>query len=145
MAGSFGGSGGCSLLVWVDSSTLGEEQMEGDQSHNKEDELLQDAVCLLGTRWGIEFSMHSHGGVSYAFGVQSRYTIGVQTALRALGDLSMHVRVHRGGQHDTAMQLIRYQECRRKYNVPETVHEGTYGEESRDTAMQQQWPKKRRQ
>lgn len=119
--------------------------MEGDQLDDNAKGMLEDACCLLGTRWGIEFSYHSDGGVLYAFGVQPRYPIGVQTVLRALGDLSCHVKVHRGGPHDTAAQLIKYQACRRKYNVPETVHEDTYGEASRDTASQPQWQKRKRQ
>lgn len=145
MAGAFSGTSGCSLLVWVDTETLGGEPMENSELDDKAKGMLEDAVCLLGTRWGIEFSYHLHGGVSYAFGVQPRYTIGVQTALRALGDLAVHVKVHKGGPHDTVAQLVRYQECKRKYNVPETVHEGGYGEESRDSASLQQWPRKKRQ
>lgn len=118
--------------------------METDQLDDKKKQMLEDACCLLGVRWGIDFSHHSHGGVLYAFGVQPRYTIGLQTALRALGDLSLHVKVHRGGPHDTVEQLIRYQACRAKYHVPEVVHEDTYGEESRSSHSQQPWQKRKR-
>lgn len=147
MAGSFSGANGCSLLVWVDTETLSDSSttMEGGESHSETKPMLEDAVCLLGTRWGIDFTYMEHGGVLYAFGTQPRYPIGIATISRALGDLAAHIKVHRGGPHDTALQLIKYQECRRKYNVPETVHEDTYGEGSRESASQPVWPKKRRQ
>ncbi|QMI57832.1 hypothetical protein QKU44_gp1 [Chestnut teal chaphamaparvovirus 2] len=144
MAGAYVGSSGCSLLVWVDTETTGGKQMEGDQPSNKVKEMLEDACCLLGVRWGIDFTHHTHGGVLYAFGCQPRYTIGMPTINRALGDLAPYVKVHRGGPHDSAEQLIRYQACRAKYNVPETVHEDTYGEGSQANPSQLQWSKKRR-
>lgn len=118
--------------------------MEADQLADQKKQMLEDAVCLLGVRWGIDFSYHTHGGVLYAFGVQPRYTIGLQTALRALGDLANHCKVFRGGPHDTVDQLVKYQACRAKYRVPEVVHEDTYGEGSQDKASQLQWPKRRR-
>lgn len=145
MAGSFGGSSGCSLLVWVDTEIPGGAEMEADQLDAQKKEMLQDACCLLGVRWGIDFSYHPHGGVLYAFGVQPRYTIGLQTALRALGDLAASVRVHRGGPHDTVESLVRYQTCRAKYRVPEVVHEDTSGEGFRDNPSQQLWQKRKRQ
>lgn len=144
MAGAFSGASGTTLLVWVDAETLRGPEMEGSQLDDKIKEMLEDACCLLGTRWGIEFTHHPHGGVLYAFGCQPRYPIGLQTALRALGDLSYHVRIHRGGAHDTVNQLIRYEECKRKYHVPETVHEDTSGEESRGNLTGPAWPRKRK-
>nr|QMI57840.1 hypothetical protein [Chestnut teal chaphamaparvovirus] len=144
MAGSFSGGTGCSLLLWVDSESTGIQQMEGDQPSNKIKEMLQDACCLLGVRWSIEFSYHQHGGMLYAFGSQPRYTIGLPTVIRALGDLGDSIKVHRGGPFDTAEQLIRYQECRAKYHVPEVVHEDISGGDSQGSHSQQQWPKKRR-
>lgn len=118
--------------------------MEGDQLDDKKKELLQDACCLLGVRWGIDFSYHTHGGMLYAFGVQPRFTIGMPTIYRALGDLQHDIRIHRGGPHELAENLIRYQECRRKYNVPETVHEEGSGGGFQDSPLQQQWQKKRK-
>lgn len=106
--------------------------------------MLEDACCLLGVRWGIDFTYHSHGGMLYAFGCQPRYTIGLPTVYRALGDLATYVKVHRGGPHDTPEQLIRYQACRAKYNVPEAVHEDSSGGDSLGSHLQQQWSKKRR-
>ncbi|QHB35438.1 accessory protein p15 [Capuchin kidney parvovirus] len=89
--------------------------------HDKE--YLEDAVCLLANRWHIEFEAREHEGVWYAWGKQSRFTVAETTLQRALGDLySQGFITFQKGPPDTSFDsALRYQKCKRKWNVPDVV------------------------
>lgn len=142
---AFGSANGFSLLLWVDYASPLWTSTQTAERADLEKQLLQDAVCLLGTRWNMDFQFHETNGILYAFGVCPRFTVGVQTIARALGDLSMHVKFNRGTGTDVAASLIRYKECKEKYNVPDVVSEGSSGQDNQETQPGSYWqPKKRK-
>lgn len=86
-------------------------------------ELMQDAICLLQHRWQIEFEMREIDGTWYAWGKQKRFTAGEITIQKALGDLFTDdlIIFQRGAPDDSFDSALRYQQCKRKWNVPEQV------------------------
>nr|QLM06160.1 nonstructural protein p15 [Mouse kidney parvovirus] len=92
-------------------------------SHANAQELLEDAICLLSNRWHIEFEIKNQDNVWYAWGKQSRFTVGESTLQRALGDLySQELVTFQKGPPDTSFDsALRYQKCKRKWNVPDVV------------------------
>lgn len=86
-------------------------------------ELIQDAVVLLSHRWNIEFELKEIEGTWFAWGRQTRFTVGEGTIQRALGDLfSQELVTFQRGSSDTSFDsALRYQKCKRKWNVPDVV------------------------
>nr|WPV87706.1 nonstructural protein 3 NS3 [Chaphamaparvovirus anseriform 8] len=134
---------GFTLLLWVDRKSSAFDGLEPKALKEKEKEYLEDAACLLGCRWSIEISFTEHNGILYAFGSCARFTVGIPTIQRALGDLSSYVHFHRGTAHDTCANLIRYKACKEKWRVPETVTEGGSGESYQEQVLQQSWKRKK--
>lgn len=87
------------------------------------DDLIQDAVCLLQHRWQMEFETKKIDNTWYAWGRQKRFTVGDLTIQRALGDLFTEELIifQRGAPDDSFDSALRYQQCKRKWNVPEQV------------------------
>lgn len=86
-------------------------------------DLLEDAVCLIANRWHIEFEVKNQDGAWYAWGKQTRFTVSDATIQRALGDLfSQELVTFQKGPPDTSFDsALRYQKCKRKWNVPDVV------------------------
>lgn len=86
-------------------------------------ELIEDAICLISNRWHIEFELRQQDGCWYAWGKQSRFTVAEATIQRALGDLfSQELVQFQKGPPDTSFDsALRYQKCKRKWNVPDVV------------------------
>lgn len=86
-------------------------------------ELLEDAICLISNRWHIEFEIKQQDHIWYAWGKQSRFNVGEPTIQRALGDLFSQELIHfQKGSPDTSFDsALRYQKCKRKWNVPDVV------------------------
>lgn len=141
---SFGAANGFSILVWVDQDEPYWNSLEEPERTSYEKELLSDAIVLLGTRWGMDFTYHDDKGVLYAFGVCARFTVGIPTITRALGSLAEKVKFHKGGGTDTALALIRYKVCKQKYGVPDQVSEGSSGGEHLETPQGSFWSAKRK-
>nr|QMI57870.1 hypothetical protein [Chestnut teal chaphamaparvovirus] len=141
---TYGAANGFSILVWVDRQSPIWTSTEDTERPNVEKELLQDAVILLGTRWNMDFQFHTANDVLYAFGVCARFTVGIPTITRALGDLAVHVKFNRGGGTDVANTLIRYKECKEKYGVPDVVSEGSSGSDLPETQPGSYWQAKRK-
>lgn len=122
---------GFSLLLWVRESSplLAPETLPDDDSDlvGIERGILDDCCVLLGMRWNVEFTISNHGGKLYAFGSTTRFTVSNPTVCRGLGDLSAHVEFIRGSPAHTLSELVRYKECRDKWNVPEILSESSTG------------------
>lgn len=118
--------------------------MPADELLKKEKEWLSDASVLWGARWGIDFSWHQCSGVSYIFGVQARFTVSEATLQRALGNLSEYICFHRGGPHSTWEELVRYQQCKEKWRVPDKVSDTTSGEGYQEQALAHSWGKRKK-
>lgn len=141
---SFGGSTGFTLLIWIDDDTWRLEGLVGQQRDDKKRELLQDAITLLCGRWGMEGTFMETGGNSYAFFTCSRFVISTATLTRALGNLAGAVKFHRGSPTDKPELLIAYKECLAKYEVPEKVSEGSFGEGYAESQSGATWAKRPR-
>lgn len=138
MAG-IGGASGFTLLVWIDSDSWRLEGLEEEQRLARKTELLGDVVTLLCGRWGMEASTLEDSGEPYAFFVCPRFVVSTATISRALGDLAPHVKFHRGAATDKAQLLIEYKKCLAKWNVPDRVSEGSFGEESGASQYTSTW------
>lgn len=142
---AFGTSGsGCSFLVWIDQDSWRLEGLAADQRNSRIQELLEDVVCLLTGRWSMDSTIVESKGVLYAHLVCARYPVGSATFIRALGDLGAHVKIHRGALGDSPQQMIKYIECKQKYNVPDVVSEGFSGDAGQETVSQSSWNKRTR-
>lgn len=113
------GPQGFSVLLHTTGLGYGEETPSSEDLHD----LIQDAVVLLAHRWNMEFEIREIDGVWYAWGKQTRFTVGETTIQRALGDLySQELIVFQRGASDTSFDsALRYQRCKRKWNVPDIV------------------------
>nr|QMI57873.1 hypothetical protein [Chestnut teal chaphamaparvovirus] len=140
MATGFGGQG-CTFLIWVKPDSWRLEGMDSNQRDEAIKGLLEDAVCLLTGRWSIEATFLESKGITYGFLVCPRFAIGIPTAIRALGTLGDHIAIHRGGATSSGKELIRYIECKRQYEVPDVVSEGTSGDQDQPTGYQTSWKK----
>ncbi|QRK03684.1 nonstructural protein 3 [Duck-associated chapparvovirus 1] len=127
MAG-FGGSSGFTLLVWCDRDSWRFEGMDSQQRHDTEKELLADVITLLCGRWGMEGSIVEDSGDTFAFFVCPRFVISTATLTRALGTLAGTMKFHRGSATDNWKLLVEYRKCLLKYDVPDKVSEGSFGE-----------------
>lgn len=134
---------GFTILLWADTTSPRLQGLEATDYEREEKALVQDAVCLLGCRWGLEFSYTSESGVLYAFGICNRFNIGLSTITRALGLLSSHIVFQKAGVHETAEQLIRFKLCKERWQVPEVVTEGSYGEGQQEQASGPSWRKRK--
>lgn len=87
------------------------------------EELIRDAVVLIGNRWNIDFELKQIDGMWHAWGKQTRFTVGEITIQRALGDLYLQelITFQRGGPDTSFDGALRYQKCKRKWNVPDIV------------------------
>lgn len=141
---SYTGGSGCTILVWVNDDSWRLKEVPLPERDNKRKELLEDAIVLLTGRWNMDSSITELNGVLYGHLVCPRFTIGVQTIIRALGDLSDSIFVHRGSSSDSAVALIKYIECKRKYAVPDVVSEGTSGEYNQESGSLTPWAKRQR-
>lgn len=142
MAGYSGGTG-CTILIWVDNDTWRLEGLEGSARFNQAKELLEDAGVLLSARWNLELSYVESGNVLYGFLSCPRFTIGSATIIRALGTLAGAIQFHRGAASDTAEGLIRYVQCKQKYEVPDQVSGDTSGETETGPTSTGSWGTKR--
>lgn len=104
------GPTGFSILLACDNETDGRE-------------LMEDAICLLNNRWHIEFEMRQQDNIWYAWGRQAKFTVAESTIQRALGDLFLQELItFQKGPLDTSFDsALRYQKCKRKWNVPDVV------------------------
>ncbi|UOH27049.1 nonstructural protein 3 [Galliform chaphamaparvovirus 10] len=125
---------GFSILAWVDDdSPLLTEITHPNQQHTLErrtqvkQDLLHDFAALIGVRWSFDITLHVEAGEVYAFGVQPRFTVGTQTINNALGALGEHVKFIRSSPGTNLNDLIRYQQCKKKWGVPESVTESFSG------------------
>nr|WPV87702.1 nonstructural protein 3 NS3 [Chaphamaparvovirus anseriform 7] len=141
---TFGTSNGFTLLVWCDPESWRFEGLDQEQRSDKERELIQDAVTLLSGRWGMEGTIVEDSGVLYAFFVCPRFVVSTATIIRALGDLGGTIKIHRGTATDTAKLLIEYRKCLAKYNVPDKVSEGSFGEGYGENQSGTSWGKRQR-
>lgn len=141
MAGNYS-STGCTILLWVADDSWRLEGLDEDSRDAKAKELLEDAVILLSGRWSMDSSYLESNGKLYAHLVCPRFTIGPATIIRALGNLGGTVHVHRGGPADSAKQLVRYIECKRKYEVPDVVSGDSSGDVDQGSSYQNYWAKK---
>lgn len=134
---------GFTLLLWANPSSPAFEGLQGEAYERQEKTFLEDATCLLGCRWGIEFSYTTVSGVLYAFGTCSRFTISAGTLGRALGSLAPHISFNRGSVAETHERLIQYKICKERWNVPEIVTEGSYGESQQELQSGPSWRKRK--
>lgn len=134
---------GFTILLWADPKSPRLDGLEADAYAKEERQLVEDAVCLLGCRWSIEFSYTLDKGVLYAFGICNRFNIGLPTISRALGLLGAHIVFQKAGVHETADQLIRFKQCKDRWQVPEVVTEGSYGEGQSEPPSGPSWRKRK--
>ncbi|QMI57836.1 hypothetical protein [Chestnut teal chaphamaparvovirus 3] len=144
MSGTFG-QNGCTILLWADDASWRLEGMEGTARDDKKKEFVDDAVLLLSIRWNLEPHIVESKGVLYGFLVCPRFNIGSQTIKRALGALHDSIEFHRGSGTDTATNLIRYIECKKKYQVPDIVSEGSSGDQEMGQTSGGFWQQTKRQ
>lgn len=90
-------------------------------------QLLKDACILLGCRWNMDLQIMQLEGQWYAYGVNTRITVGDKTIKTALGDLTQHVEFIRSTSTTSANDLADYQRCRERWNVPESVTDSSSG------------------
>lgn len=121
---------GFSVLAWVkpDSSLL--HGLTEDTQKEMIAELLKDFQCLLGCRWNMDIHITCIEGVQYAFGINNRITASEKTITNAIGLLAEHVAFLRGTASNSAEELARFKECKRKWKVPDEVSTTSYGWEA---------------
>lgn len=123
---------GFSVLAWVkdDSSLL------KDLGHMTRDEIreemLKDFCCLLSVRWHMEVTIVHIDGKRYAYGSNPRITVSERTIKNAIGTLSNHMEFVRSIASVSAEDLARYQQCKTKWSVPESVTDSSYGWDQRE-------------
>lgn len=109
------------------TSSLLDPLHESERSAEVINTLLSDAMVLIGIRWSMDMQKLTNNGNQYAFGLNQRFTVSNATIRNALGELTEHVDFLRGTVQNTADDLIRFKECRDRWNVPEIVSEGSSG------------------
>lgn len=109
------------MTQWAGPNGFSILLMTTDTDHGQE--YIQDAICLLANRWYIEFECKQENDVWYAWGKQNRFTVAEHTIQRALGDLftNNHISFQRGPVDTSFDSALRYQKCKRKWNVPDQV------------------------
>lgn len=94
-------------------------------------DLTSDCAILVGGRWGGRVSNISVPSGDYVFFATTGFAPSVGTCIKALGDLGIYFGVVRGNPDASAESLVKYLECRRRWNVPEdlssTGSDGTSG------------------
>lgn len=119
---------GFTILAYVKpTSSLIDELHENERSKEVIRTLLEDCISLISIRWNMDMQIIVVRETMYAFGVNPRFTVSNQTIRNALGDLAEHVDFLRGTLQNTADELVKYKECRERWNVPEMVSESSYG------------------
>lgn len=120
-------SNGFTFLAFVRSESPLCEGLSNGSRSRLEREILEDCAALLGVRWGIDCTISQHGNKLYCYGTQSRFTVGLDTLRNALGTMTDHVELIKGGALCTQEDLIRYSEAKIKWKVPDQVTSSTTG------------------
>lgn len=118
---------GFTILFWMkdDSVLLQDLHAEATRKQLKQ-EVMSDVKILIGTRWSMDMqTIETTQGEPLTYGINTRFMIGDKTIKNALGDLTDHVDFFRGNVNSTPEELMRYLQCKRKWNVPEVVTEST--------------------
>lgn len=102
------------------TSTSGDQDTHPTEE-DKEEELLLDACTLLGVRWGMQLGLHRMGSNVWAYGTNTRFHVSDNTLQNALGGLSLHVHFLKGNVEHSLADLVRFEECKRKWGVPNQV------------------------
>lgn len=109
-----------------------------------ERELLADIACLIGVRWSMDMQTLTIDNKLCVYGVNTRFTVSLDTLIKALGNAIDHVHLQRGGPGADADQLMRYYQAKRKWKVEERVTESTSGWAESERPGTSQPPKLRR-
>lgn len=137
--------GGFSVLAWVKpSSTVLVGVEDPDSRQRLQKQLLNDFAVLVGTRWSMDVTVMHIDGQLYAYGNNTRITVGKSTLSNAIGDLCDHVEFLRSSSHSTADELVNYKQCKDRWKVPETVTDSTTGWEAQGQAETSTMIKRRR-
>lgn len=94
--------------------------------------LLTDAQTLISVRWTMECTLHEEDTEIYLYGYNGRFMVGLQTLKNALGNLADHIEIIRSSPTHNAQELIRYKECRDKWQVPTQVSDSSSGWEAEE-------------
>lgn len=78
----------------------------------------------------MEVTIKEINGIKYAYGTNPRITVSERTIKNAIGNLANHVEFIRSIASTSAEDLAAYEQCRRKWKVPESVSESSYGWEA---------------
>lgn len=137
---AWGGPQGFSLLIWEDNPEIDltckenlEPETEGDEEpttvaisgdpSSTLPTLLQDAMCLLSGRWGLQIDEHYYKDQWYLWAVCTRFHVGEETLRRALGDLTHHLSFQKGAPTQDFNTAVRYKICRERWGVPQVITE----------------------
>lgn len=92
----------------------------------------------------MDMSIKDINGCKYAYGTNPRITVSERTIKNAIGGLANHVDFIRSIASTSAEDLASYEQCRRKWNVPESVSESTFGWEASGRPPTSPEPKRKR-
>lgn len=110
---NWSGPTGFTLLLW---------SVDKPEDYTDEKDVLLDAIALLSGRWGLEFDFIERENRLYASTTCSRFSIGIATIEKALGDLHPnYISFHKGPLTSTVDALIRFQRCKEKWNVADVL------------------------
>ena len=135
---------GFTVLAWVKDDASLIKDLSADAKEIVKKELLADFCVLLSCRWSMDCHVITNRGEHYAYGINNRITVGMQTIRNALGDLANQLELIRGTSSASHEELINYRTCKRKWNVPDAVTESSYGWEHQEPPMTSHMSKRRR-
>lgn len=122
---------GFSVLAWVKDDCRMLQDISSDEGRAVvKRQLLLDFNTLIGMRWNMEMQLVNHGGTQYAYGNNTRFSVGDRTLRNALGNLANHVDFIRGTHHASPEDLANYKVCKEKWKVPENVADSSSGWEA---------------
>lgn len=136
---------GFSVLAWVKPDCDLYSELADDSAKTRvEQQLLRDFCTLLSVRWNMELTIQEIKGYKYAYGSNPRITVSDRTLKAAIGELEKHVLFIRSVASVDAETLADYSQCRKRWKVPESVTDSSYGWDSREPAETSQPAKRKR-
>lgn len=145
------GAAGFSVLLWTKPESpmltticLPNQTATIEAKQTVERQLLTEAAILLSVRWSFDVKVQLYNDTYYAFGVNPRFTVGNNTLRNALGELTEHIEFMKAGTSATFEDLCLFQECKRKWRVPDNVTESTSGWEQQEPGQTSRGSKRAR-
>nr|USH59380.1 hypothetical non-structural protein [Chaphamaparvovirus carnivoran1] len=121
------GPSGFTLLLW---------SVDTPPEYSEKKDILLDAISLLSGRWGLEFEFVTKNNELYAYATCSRFSVAERTVERALGDLfPAYIIFHKGPVTATVDSLVRFQQCKQKWNVADVLSPESDDSRGRETTL----------